>query len=118
MTPAELNHLRRLVAWINCELDPPPEEQRTTMEIVAKALDEYPNEAAQGRIMESYDRGKSVPKYIRAAITSLRKLVDEHDHGATITVTIAPGHVGRVIEKHLPPTDENILGVIDKTLNR
>ncbi len=77
ITEAELNHLRRLLGWMRCEVGQTPEEQRETMRSIAHALTEYPDEAAQGRLMESYDRAASIPKYVRAAIKSLARVVRE-----------------------------------------
>lgn len=77
LTRAQINHLRRLLGWMRCEVGQTPEEQRATMASIAHALTEYPDEAAQGRIMESYDRAASIPKYIRAAIKALEPVVRE-----------------------------------------
>lgn len=77
MSPAQRNHLRRLLGWIRCEVGQTPEEMRETLRSIRHALTEYPDEAAQGRMMESYDRAASIPKYVRAAIKALHPLVAE-----------------------------------------
>lgn len=83
MTPVEKGHLRRLLGWLRCEVGQTPEEQRATMASIAHALDGYPGGEAQRRVMESYDRAASVPRYVRHAIKALEPLVREGD-GAVV----------------------------------
>jgi hypothetical protein len=78
LSKAEVNHLRLLLGWMRCELGQTPEEQRETMRSIAHALD-YPSEDAQQRIMESYDRAASIPKYIRHAMKMLTAHLREYD---------------------------------------
>lgn len=101
MTEAQLNHLRRLLGWMRCEVGQTPEEQRETMRIVAQALTEYPNTEAQVRIMERYDRGASIPKYIRAAIKALTPLVREQI-GEIVEAKVECDHKWGPASKHRP----------------
>ena len=77
LTEAELNHLRRLVAWIRCDIGQSPEEQIQTYRRIARALDEHISPEAQQRMVESYERSERIPKYIRAADKSLSLINSE-----------------------------------------
>ena len=99
ITEAQLNHLRRLLGWIRCEVGQTPEEQRETMRSIAHALTEYPDEAAQGRLMESYDRAASIPKYVRAAIKALAPVVRSADQPGEIVEGEASRKLGEQMQK-------------------
>lgn len=78
MTRAELNHLRRMVAWVRCDIWQSPEEMQATVAEVLPKLEDV-SEEGKARLIESYRRAESVPKYLRAAVKSLEKFVKEND---------------------------------------
>ena len=71
MKRPDLNHLRRLVAWVQCEIGPSPEEQRAIMQGLAAQGIAPADDSARQRLVESYDKARSVPQYVRAAVKAL-----------------------------------------------
>ena len=74
---SDINHLRRLIAYVRCEIG---EDVQQTIQLyteIAKTVDAEPDEAAKQRIMESIKKAANVPQYIRRAITALEKVVDD-----------------------------------------
>jgi len=74
LSAAELNHLRRLVAWVECEIGPTPEELIETARKIAPAVDDV-SEEAKARLQTSLERAAKAPQYVRQAIKALRKVV-------------------------------------------
>lgn len=75
MKQSELNHLRRLLAWVRCEYYMEPEEW---VEIVREhgAMSLGPaDDEAKRRLVEYHDKLRSCPKYVRAAVKALHPLV-------------------------------------------
>jgi len=80
MTPAELNHLRRLIGWVRCEIGQSPDEMIATMNEVARLLGNLPlEEAERARLVEAHANSVNVPKYVRSAVKALEKIVSEAD---------------------------------------
>lgn len=86
MKRSDLNHLRRLVAWVQCEIGQSPDELVTTYRTVADKLG-HPeiSPEAKRRLVESHDKARQVPKYVREAVKALDcyarppgNVVDEH----------------------------------------
>ena len=82
LTDAEVNHLRRLLAWLNCEYSHglTEEGQRgmltgLNMAVAAGA----PVERAQAVLDDEVKRIRHVPAYIRQAVKMLTKAVRDHD---------------------------------------
>lgn len=76
MTRAELNHLRRLVAWVRCEYMQTPEEFVATAQgLMARGY--QPDEEGKKRLVAHHDELRKVPKYVHAAVKSLGKYVNE-----------------------------------------
>ena len=73
---AQVNHLRRLLGWMRCEVWQSPEEFVETLRSIAPAVG-TPDAAAKQRLAESYEKAASVPKYVRAAIKALEPVVRE-----------------------------------------
>lgn len=72
MKRSELNHLRRLVGWVRCEIGQSPAELVETMRDVADTLGHPPiTDAARQRLVQAHDRAAAVPKYVRAAVKAL-----------------------------------------------
>lgn len=72
LTDSEVNHLRRLLGWVRCEIGQSPEELLGTVKSVADALG-HPELSAEAkeRFILSYYNAERVPKYVRAAIKAL-----------------------------------------------
>ena len=75
LTTAEINHLRRLIGWVACEVGQTPEELVATAQKIAPAVGEI-DDAAKGRLVEAHAKAAAVPKYVRAAVVSLRKAIE------------------------------------------
>lgn len=71
MKRSDLNHLRRLVAWVQCEIGPTPEELQARVQDIAAHGVEPADDAARQRMVDAYDKARSVPKYVRAAVKAL-----------------------------------------------
>ena len=74
MNRTQVNHLRRLLAWIRCEIGQPPDELVETVRNIAEKLDGPIDPGAERRLVEAHDKSRSVPKYVREAIKSLESL--------------------------------------------
>lgn len=74
---SDINHLRRLIAYVKCEIG--EDEQKTIQRYaeIAGITDHELNEEAKQRIMESIKKAASVPQYVRRAISALEKVVEE-----------------------------------------
>lgn len=74
MKQSELNHLRRLLGWVRCDIGQAPAELQQTMIDVADGLG-HPeiSEEAKARMVETYRRAEAVPLYVRAAVKALEK---------------------------------------------
>jgi|GEM_PF-3116526 len=74
MKQSDMNHLRRLLGWIRCEIGLPPAEQQRTMISIAEKLGECGIDAdAKARLVEGYRRAEAVPVYVRDAVNALEK---------------------------------------------
>lgn len=90
LTEAEVNHLRRLLAWLVCEYNLGEDGQRGLMIGLHKAVDAgVPIERAQAVLDEEAQRIQRVPNYIRQAVKMLQKAVRDHDAG-TRTIDASP----------------------------
>jgi hypothetical protein len=79
MKQSELNHLRRLLGWVKCEIGQEPEAMVAMVrDFAAKGLD-MNSEFAQRAMVEAHDQARSVPKYIREAVKALEKLTGPGD---------------------------------------
>ena len=72
MKQSDLNHLRRLLGWIRCDIGQSPAELQQTMIDVADGLG-HPeiSQDARARMVEAYRRAESIPLYVRAAVKAL-----------------------------------------------
>lgn len=78
MKQSDLNHLRRLVAWVRCEIGQEPEDVVTTYREIAEQLNHPPiTDAARQRMVADYERAHHAPKYVRAAVKALSKVVKD-----------------------------------------
>jgi len=80
LTDAEVNHLRRLLAWLRLEYNLSEEGQRGMMIGLHKAVEAGASvERAQAVLDEEAERIRRVPAYIRQAIKMLDRAVADHD---------------------------------------
>lgn len=75
LTDAEVNHLRRLLGWVRCEVGQAPEEMVETLKAIAPAVGQVTDPAAEARMRAAYEKSAAVPKYVRAAIKALEKTI-------------------------------------------
>jgi hypothetical protein len=73
LTDAEVNHLRKLLGWVRCEIGQSPEEMVQTVSNIAPAIGPDLSEEAKARLVAAHNKAASVPKYIRAAVKALEK---------------------------------------------
>ena len=77
LTEAEINHLRRLIGWVACEVGQTPEELIATVRKIAPAMQDVSKEG-KARLVEVHQKAEAVPKYVRAAIKALSKAIQPH----------------------------------------
>ena len=77
LTKAEVNHLRRLIGYVRCELLQSPDELVATVQQIYPAIGEI-SEEGKRRLVDSYEKAIAVPKYVRDAIKSLEKVIIEN----------------------------------------
>ena len=88
LTQAQTNHLRRLLAWARGEVGQTPQEMIETLRGLGPMPE--PNAEAKARLVDSYKRAEAVPKYVRAAVKALEKLLLKQE-GAIVDVEAGPG---------------------------
>lgn len=76
MKRSDINHLRRLIGWVSCEIGQSPEELVATVKKMLPGTGNIGDDAKQ-RIVEAHDRARNVPAYVRDAVKALRKTVGE-----------------------------------------
>ena len=79
MNRAQVNHLRKLLAWVRCEIGQSPEELVETVRDISGKWDGPISPDAERRLVEAHDKARSVPKYVREAIKSLEPLTKPGD---------------------------------------
>jgi hypothetical protein len=86
MTEAEVNHLRRLLAWMRCEWTLDEDMQRGYLmgahESVAHGF--ASPERASAIVQEKADQINRVPAYVRQAVKMLTKALREHETRAGV----------------------------------
>lgn len=113
LTRAQTNHLRRLLGWVRTEVGQTPEEMVETLKGLGPLPE--PSAEARSRLVESYKRAEAVPKYVRAAVKALEKLLVKQE-GAIVDVEAAPGfdagiEIGRTSHGPLPALPDAQLGL-------
>lgn len=108
LTQAETNHLRRLLGWVCCEIGQTPDEIVQTVAgladngaITADGLDA----SAKARLVEHHQRAAAVPKYVRAAVKALERLLQRQE-GTIVDVEAGAGlgRLGPIARALLPPS--------------
>lgn len=87
LTRAQANHLRRLLAWVRGEVGQTPQEMVETLRGLGPMPE--PSAEAKARLVDSYKRAEAVPKYVRAAVKALEKLLVKQE-GAIVDVEAGP----------------------------
>jgi len=77
LSKAEVNHLRRLIGYVRCEIMQSPDELVATVQSICPTIGEISEEGKQ-RLVESYEKAIAVPKYVRDAIKALEKVIIEN----------------------------------------
>lgn len=91
MTDAQVNHLRRLLAWLVCEYNLSDEGQRGIMTGLHMAVLAGVDMArAQAVLDTEIERVRHVPAYIRQAVRMLTKAVRDHDARSRVIDTPLP----------------------------
>ena len=80
MTDAQVNHLRRLLAWMRTEWMLDEDSQRGYLKGTAHALAfGVDAERVNAVVQEGVDQVNSVPQYVRQAVKMLTKALREHE---------------------------------------
>lgn len=91
MTDAQVNHLRRLLAWLTCEYNLSDEGQQGVMIGLNMAVAGGVAPArAQAVLDEEVARVRHVPAYIRQAVRMLTKAVRDHDARTRVVDATVP----------------------------
>lgn len=83
---AHVNHLRRLLAWLECEYTLNEHMQAGVMQGVTELVESgltSPERASQV-LQTTADRVNRVPAYVRDAVKSLKKAIADHENAAGI----------------------------------
>lgn len=84
LTDAEINHLRRLLAWLDCEYTLCADRQRGVVNALNwVAADGRPKEA-QEVLDQQLATTRHVPAYVRQAYRMLQKAVTDHEQKAGV----------------------------------
>lgn len=74
MKQSDLNHLRRLLGWVRCDIGQDPAGQQQTMiDIAGKLGIDSIDADAKARLVQGYRRAEAVPVYVRDAVKALEK---------------------------------------------
>lgn len=91
MTDAQVNHLRRLLAWLRCEYMLDENMQRGYIagasEMVERGL--TTSGRASELAQEKVDQVNRVPAYVRQSVKMLTKALEEHDRKSGVVDTVA-----------------------------
>ena len=77
LTAAELNHLRRLLGWVRCEVGQPPDEMVPMVQSIVRQIGEVSPEG-KARLVQAHAEASNVPQYVRAALKALAKTLAAH----------------------------------------
>lgn len=81
MTEAEVNHLRRLLAWLRCEYTLDENMQLGTLKGVSASVEHgfATPEQVSAIVQETIEQVNRVPAYVRQAHKMLTKALREHE---------------------------------------
>lgn len=85
-TDAQVNHLRRLLAWMRCEYMLDEDMQRGYLQGAASCVAHgfSTPEQAGAMLQERADKINHVPAYVRQAVKMLTKAINEHERATGI----------------------------------
>jgi hypothetical protein len=88
MKHSDLNHLRRLLGWVSCEIGQTPDELVATVQAISDKLGpvDIADEGKQ-RLVEAHDKARAVPAYVHTALKALRKTIQP---GEAVGVEVDP----------------------------
>ena len=90
MTEAQVNHLRRLLAWMRTEWMLDEDSQRGYLKGAAHALAfGVDAERVNAVVQEGVDQVNSVPLYVRQAVKMLTKALREHEAASGVVECLA-----------------------------
>ena len=86
MTDAQVNHLRRLLAWMRCEYALDEDMQRGYLQGAASCIAHgfTTPEQAGALLQEKATQINHVPAYVRQAVRMLTKAIRDHEKAAGI----------------------------------
>lgn len=101
LNKAQVNHLRRLLGWVRCEIPPEPGAIVAIVNNIRTKVEVGPY--GKQRMVEWHREAENVPKYIRAALKSLASVVKE-SQGEIVGVESVKGNTValRIKTKRLP----------------
>lgn len=76
LSKAQINHLRRLLGWVRCEIPPDPEEIKRIVQSFGRS-ELVISQDGKDRLVEWHREATNIPKYIRAALKALEPAVRE-----------------------------------------
>lgn len=81
MTEAEVNHLRRLLAWMRCKWMLDADMQRGMLSAIEQlgAAGAITHEQATDAVAKRADQINEVPAYVRQAVRMLTKAIRSHE---------------------------------------
>jgi hypothetical protein len=81
LAESQVNHLRRLLAWMRCEYMLDEHMQRGYVSGASRMAEIYPDrrEHVNAIVQEKVDLVNHVPAYVRQAVKMLTKALREHD---------------------------------------
>jgi hypothetical protein len=76
MKDSDINHLRRLLGFVRCEIGQAPDDMVAMVQSILPRIGEVSDEG-KDRMVRSYLKSAAIPQYVRAAIKALEKVVSE-----------------------------------------
>lgn len=98
---SDVNHLRRLLGYVRCEIWQSPEEMVDMMKNIGPKLGPVSDDG-KARLVESYKKAANVPKYVRAAVKALEKAIKDAEG------EIVDGENVSANRLTAPPTDSEV----------
>lgn len=101
MTDAEVNHLRRLLAWMRCEWMLDEDMQRGYMLGTAATVElgmRTPEQAGAHLVERAEQLNKAVPIYVRQAVKMLTKALRDHERKAGIVEVDGFSPISELVE--------------------
>lgn len=93
MIQSNINHLRRLLAWMECEYCLNPASQKGLLNGLNCAVGNglASQEKADAILADASRKSMQCPVYIRQAVRALQKMIAKHERGQGIVEAITEG---------------------------